>query len=98
MVLGVRLSHLSGRDVLVHTLDISSSGAKLGALREVIEPGTVLTVQRKHVRTQCAVVWSRQVTTSEMQLGIEFLGQGSQLWGLDLDDHNVGVWLSAAER
>jgi PilZ domain len=100
MVLGLRLSQPESEDpnVLVHTLDISSSGAKLGALRVCIEPGSVLTVQRKHVRIQCRVMWSRSIAPGEIQIGIEFLRPDSQIWGLELEEHGAGVWMAQSER
>jgi PilZ domain len=100
MVVGLRLPkpQPQSSDLLVHTLDISSSGAKIGAVREWIEPGSMLTVQRRHIRAQCRVMWSRQVGPAEIQIGIEFLGHDAQFWGLDLDDGSAGVWLSASER
>jgi hypothetical protein len=100
MVLGVKLSnpHLHGRSAIVHTLDISSSGAKVGALREWIEPGTMLDIHCKHLRAHCTVIWSRRVASGETQIGIELLGHGPRLWGLDLDEHSAGIWLCKSER
>jgi PilZ domain len=85
-------------DLLVHTLDISSSGAKIGALREWMEPGSALTVQRKHTRARCLVMWSRKVAPGEIQIGIRFLERDSHFWGLDLDEECAGVWFSESER
>jgi hypothetical protein len=100
MVVGLRLPkpQPQASDLLVHTLDISTSGAKIGALREWIEPGSMLTLQRRHTRAQCRVMWSRQVAPGEIQIGIQFLGRDAQFWGLELDDGCAGVWLSASER
>ena len=83
---------------IAHTLDISSVGARVGAVRELIQPGSVVTVQRKQTRAQCRVMWSRQMASGEIQLGIEFLGRNPQLWGIELEDDCAGVWLSSAER
>jgi hypothetical protein len=100
MVLGLRVpqpqSHAS--DLLVHTLDISSSGAKVGAVREWIQPGSILMVQRGHMRARCLVMWSREIAPREIQIGIKFLGQDAHLWGLELEDDRVGVWFSESER
>src|SRR5215467_7543487 len=87
MVVGLRLPkpHLQAPDRIVHTLDISSSGAKIGALREGIEPGSVLTVQRRHTRAHCRVIWCRHIAPGEVRIGIEFLGDSSRFWGLELD-------------
>lgn len=100
MVFGLRLPQpqLQAPDLLAHTLDISSSGAKIGALREWIEPGSMLIVQRRHTRAQCRVIWSREVAPGEVRIGIEFMGHAGQFWGLDLDDGCAGIWLSASER
>jgi hypothetical protein len=100
MVVGLRVpqqrSPVAG--LLVHTLDISSSGAKIGALREWIQPGCALIVQRRHNRAQCLVMWSRKVAPGEIQIGIKFLGRDSHFWGLDLEEDCAGVWFSESER
>jgi PilZ domain len=100
MVAGLRLSipKPQAPNLLVHTLDISSSGAMIGALRERIEPGSILFIQRRHTRAQCRVMWSRQLAPGEVQIGIEFLGHDARFWGLDLEDGCAEVWLSATER
>ena len=98
MVVGLRVPQPQAPDLLVHTLDISSSGAKIGAVREWIQPGRVLVIQYKHNRVQCCVKWSRQIAPREIQIGVEFLGHDLQIWGLDLDEDRAGVWLSSSER
>lgn len=100
MVLGLRLSspQFCGRNLVVHTLDISSSGAKVGALREWIAPGTVLAMQYKHMRAQCRVMWSHTFPSGETHIGIELEAHKAHLWGLDLDDSCAGIWLSTSER
>ena len=100
MVVGLRVPQPQSQapDLLVHTLDISSSGARIGALREWIQPGSVLVVQRKHNRAQCRVMWSRTIAPGEIQIGIEFLGREAQIWELDLDEDRAGIWASKTER
>lgn len=100
MVVGLRVPQRRSdvADLLVHTLDISYFGAKLGALRECVQPGSVITVQRRHTRAQCRVMWSRRVAPGEIQIGIEFMGRDTHFWGLDLEEDCVGVWSSEAER
>src|SRR5581483_1144423 len=100
MVLGLRVPQPQSHapDLLVHTLDISTSGAKVGAVREWIQPGSILVVQRGHTRARCLVMWSREIAPREIQIGIKFLGQDVHLWGVDLDDDRVGIWASASER
>jgi len=100
MVVGLRVPQPESQapDLLVHTLDISSSGAKIGAVREWIQPGSILVIQCKHNRAQCRVKWSRQIAPREIQIGVEFLGRDPQIWGLDLDEDGAGVWTSSSER
>jgi hypothetical protein len=99
MVVGLRVpGQCKAPDMLVHTLNISSSGAKIGAIRNSIQPGSVLTLQRKHARAQCQVMWSRAVGPDEVQIGIEIMGNKAEFWGLDLDDNGAGVWLTNTER
>jgi hypothetical protein len=100
MVLGLRIFQpdVQASQLLVHTLDISSSGAKIGAVREYIHSGSVLLIQRGHNRTQCRVIWSRQVGPKEIQMGVEFLKHGARFWELDLDEGSAGVWLSLSQR
>jgi hypothetical protein len=100
MVVGLRVPKPQphATDLLVHTLDISSSGAKVGALREWIQPGSVLLIQRGHTRARCRVMWSRKIGPQEIQIGIEFLGRDPGFWGLDLDDNRAGLWISQSQR
>jgi hypothetical protein len=100
MVLGLKISQFTEKalPLLAHTLDISSSGAKIGALRECIQPGSVLVIQRKHNRAHCRVTWSRRMAPREIQIGIEFLSHGARFWELDLDESCGGIWLAASQR
>jgi hypothetical protein len=84
--------------LLVHTLDISSTGAKIGAVREYIHSGSVRLIQRGHNRTQCRVIWSRPVGLREIQIGIGFLKHSPRFWEFDLDEGSAGVWLSSSQR
>jgi len=100
MVFGLKVPQPESQapDLLVHTLDISSAGAKIGAVREWIQPGSVLIIQHKHNRAQCRVKWTREIAPREIQIGIEFLDPATEIWGLDLDEDCAGVWLSSSER
>jgi hypothetical protein len=83
---------------LAHTLDISSSGAKIGAMREEVQPGSMLLLQHKQARAKARVIWARRMGSGEFQIGVEFVGRAAQFWGIDLDDGRVGVWLTSSER
>lgn len=79
----------------VHTLDLSISGAKLGALREPVSCGDILIVQRKHKRARCRVVWVRDMGHCEIHVGVELLGSDSDFWGLNVEDDITVVPLEA---
>lgn len=99
MVVGLRVpGQTPASDMLVHTLNISAAGAKIAAMRECVRPGSVLTLQRKHARAQCQVMWSRAIAPGEIHIGIEFMGNKAHFWGFDLDEEPAGAWLTDAER
>ena len=100
MVLALRISQpeVHSSQLLVHTLDITSTGAKIGAVREYIHSGSVLLIQRGHNRAHCRVIWSRRVGPTEIQMGVEFLKHSARFWDLDLDEASAGVWLSSSQR
>lgn len=84
--------------IAVHTLDLSRQGAKLGAFRDQVKIGDILSVQRQHKRAKCKVIWVRQIGPREIQVGIELLGNDEAFWGIPLEDDRVGVWTFASER
>lgn len=94
MVLPVRIS---GRDAhnkpvseLVHTLDITPNGARLGAIRHVLQAGDKLTLQYRQRRIQFRVVWVKPLQgTNEYQVGLEGLSAGGDNWGLELPDGDM---------
>jgi hypothetical protein len=101
MVLPLKSSTLSTpaiSSIAVHTLDLSRSGAKLGAFRGQVKRGDVLLVQRQHKRAKCRVIWVREIEPGEVHVGIEFLGSEDGFWGVPLEDERAGVWTIASER
>ena len=91
MVLPVRIS---GKDKdnnpvseLVHTLDITPNGARLGAIRHVLHAGDKLTLQYRQRRIQFRVVWVKPLAgTREYQVGLEGLSTSGENWGLELPE------------
>jgi hypothetical protein len=101
MVLPLKSSTLgtpNNSSIAVHTLDLSRQGAKLGAFRDQVKVGDILSVQRQHKRSKCKVVWVREMGPREIQVGIELLGSDEAFWGVPLEDERVGVWTFAPER
>jgi hypothetical protein len=96
MVLPLRSSSTNapaGSSTVVHTLNLSPFGAKLGAFRQCLQRGDILLVQRRHKRAKCKVVWSQEVGPREIQVGIEFLEAEDGFWGVPLEDSRAGVWI-----
>jgi hypothetical protein len=79
----------------VHTLNLSASGARLGAFRQPVNRGDILVVQRKYKRAKCRVIWVREMGRGEIHVGIEFLAAEQDFWGIDLEE-SVGVVLLSA--
>jgi hypothetical protein len=80
---------IKGKDVtgqsfeeLVHTLDVTAAGARLGSIRRelnVLEEVSVFYRQRK---MQFRVVWVKKLKgTSEFQVGLQAVTQEKEAWG-----------------
>jgi PilZ domain len=73
---------------LAHTLDITPSGARLGAIRQELKTGDKVTLQYRQRKLQFRVVWVMPLAgTREYQVGLESVGNDS--WGLELSDSDV---------
>ena len=67
---------------LAHTLDITETGVRLGAVQRDLEVGTQLTVQYKQHRAEFRVVWTAPLPNlKERQVGLEATVQ-RDMWGL----------------
>ena len=71
---------------LAHTVDISPTGARLGALRTQLQPGMIISLQRGLTRAEFRVQWIRQLGPDQQQAGVELLEPQSNFWGVDLSD------------
>jgi putative methionine-R-sulfoxide reductase with GAF domain len=80
-------------NILAHTLNVSSSGARIGGVRVALAVGEAVTLQYKQVRALFKVVWiGRPGDKTEQQIGLHLLEQDRQVWmelehkGTYLDD------------
>jgi len=71
---------------LAHTVDISPVGARLGGLRNPLQTGQTIMLQRGQNRAKFRVVWTRQLGPAESQAGIEAAAFEGRVWGVDLPD------------
>lgn len=85
MVLPVKIS-IDKATHFVHTVDITPTGAKLGALRTELQLGTIVSLQRGTQKAKFRIAWIRQIAPKELQAGIEALEPTNNFWGVDLSD------------
>jgi hypothetical protein len=71
---------------LAHTVDITPTGARLGALRTQLQPGAIISLQRGSKKAKFRVAWVRQLAPNELQAGIESVEPQNNFWGVDLSD------------
>jgi hypothetical protein len=71
---------------LAHTVDISPIGGRLGGLRNPLQAGQTIMLQRGQNRSQFRVVWTKQLGPGEIQAGIESVAFEEKVWGLELPD------------
>jgi hypothetical protein len=68
---------------LVHTLDVTPEGARLGSVRHELNLLDEITVFYRQRKIQFRVVWTKKMKgTSEFQVGLQAVSQDSEAWGL----------------
>jgi len=86
-----------GRDIagkcfeeLVHTLDVTPAGVRLGAIHHRLKALDSLTVLYRQRRIEFRVVWTRKLDgLNEYQVGLQALTQDQDAWGLNLSDFRI---------
>jgi hypothetical protein len=69
---------------LAHTLDLTPTGARLGAIRHQLKALDTLTVFYRQRRIEFTVVWTRLLDgKSEYQVGLQALSQEKEPWGIN---------------
>jgi hypothetical protein len=72
---------------LVHTLDVTSDGVRLGSLRRELNALEEVTVFYRQRKIQFRVIWTKKMKgTSEFQVGLQALAQEGEAWGLSFPD------------
>ncbi len=71
---------------LVHTLDVTHSGTRLGSLHCTLTPGMTVEVQRYNKRAKFRVIWvgSPGENSRETQTGLQCLEPEKHIWGVDI--------------
>ena len=71
---------------LAHTIDITPGGARLGALRQQLKVGTIVTLQRGPKKAKFRIAWVRQLAPTEVQAGVEAVEPQDEFRGVSLSD------------
>jgi hypothetical protein len=75
-------------DDLVHTLDVTPDGVRLGSVRHQLNALDEITVFYRQRKILFRVVWTRKLEgTSEFQVGLRAATQDSEAWGLNFADY-----------
>jgi hypothetical protein len=72
---------------LVHTLDVTPNGVRLGSVRHELNVLDEITVFYRQRKIQFRVVWIKKMQgTREFQVGLRAVTQDSEVWGLNFQD------------
>jgi hypothetical protein len=71
---------------LAHTIDIAPTGARLGALRQQLQVGMIVALQRGPKKAKFRITWIRQLAPTEVQAGVEALEPQNEFWGIKLSE------------
>jgi hypothetical protein len=72
-------------DEMAHTLDVTTTGVRLGSVRRELNPQDEVTIFYRQRKMQFRVVWTKKMKgTSEFQVGLQALTQEKEAWGLSL--------------
>ena len=70
---------------LAHTLDLTPTGVRLGAIHREVKALETLTIFYRQRRMDFRVVWTRLLEgTKEYQVGLKAFSQEKEAWGLSL--------------
>jgi hypothetical protein len=83
-VRGIDTAGVSFED-LAHTLDLTPTGVRLGAIRHQVKALETLTIFYHQRRMDFRVVWTKLLEgTKEYQVGLKAFSQEKEAWGLSL--------------
>lgn len=72
---------------MVHTLDVTPNGARLGSVRREMQVLDLVTVWYRKRKMEFRVVWIKKLKgSSEYQIGLQALAQEKDVWGLNPAD------------
>jgi len=87
MVLPVKVS-IGGATHLAHTFDLTYVGARLGGLHTELKAGQIISLQRGAKKANFKVMWVQQMSSTEIQAGVQAVEQQNNFWGIDLSEQD----------
>ena len=79
-------------EAVAHTLDLTPSGARLGAIRQQLKALDRLTIFYHQRRMEFTVVWTKLLDTKgEYQVGLQAFSQEQDPWGMSVTDSSPKV-------
>ena len=82
---------------LAHTLDLTATGARLGAIRHELKVLDTVIVFYRQRRMEFMVVWTKLLDgKSEYQVGLQALSQLKEAWGLNISAQSAKLASGAA--
>jgi hypothetical protein len=70
-------------EALAHTLDLTPTGVRLGAIRRELKELDTLVVLFRKRRVEFTVMWIKLLDAREYQVGLQMLANECDPWGLD---------------
>src|SRR5579863_2277890 len=71
---------------LVHTLDVTTTGVRLGSVRHELNVLDEITVFYRTRKIQFRVVWTKKMKgTTEFQVGLQAVTQDREAWGMSFE-------------
>ena len=70
-------------NAVAHTLDLSRHGVRIGGLRQLLEPGDIVGIQRGNARARFRVTWVGEAPRAQDQFGLVCMEPEKNLWNLD---------------
>jgi hypothetical protein len=83
---------------LVHTLDVTPTGVRLGSVRRQLNVLDEITVFYRTRKIQFRVVWIKKLKgTSEFQVGLQAATKDLEAWGMSFEGFGQPVSQAAAQ-
>jgi hypothetical protein len=84
-------------ETLAHTLDLTSTGARLGAIRHELKALDTLVVLYRQRRIEFTIIWWKLLDGHcEYQVGLQAIAQQSDPWGLSLSNSGAQPAMKAS--